>query len=293
MSIERMAVSSAGLVPRARSWLAGAAMAAVALHTGHGHAQIGPGLASEETVRAIMQKTTVHAEGLAAPRGLLITPAGDMYVAEQGRGTIARIGSDGRITRIGGFSQPHDIAIDARGNLYVADTGNQRIAIVTPERKVSTWVGDLKRPVDIVFNAAGELLVCEFTANRVTAFASPQKRRVVASGFKPHGLAIGADGSIYISDLTDRRIVHIGADGKTDNFAGEMAMSIGVVIGQSGDVYVAQRNAGKVVRLTKGGKKLTILDRLKSPRDPALDRDGNLYVAETATGRILKLAGRF
>jgi len=135
--------------------------------------------------------------------------------------------------------------------------------------------------------------VCEFTAHRVTAFASPQKRRVIVSGFQPHGLAIGTDGSIYISDLTDRRIVHVGTDGKADIFAVDMAMSIGIVIGQSGDVYVAQRDAGKVVRLTKGGKKLTILDRLKSPRDPVLDRDGNLYVAETATGRILKLAGRF
>lgn len=293
MPIERTVLSGADFAPRAMTWFAGVLMLASALHTNPAHAQIGPGLASEETVRAIMQKTTVHAEGLATPRGLLITPAGDMYAAEQGSGTIARIAADGKITRIGGFKQPHDIAIDAKGNLYVADTGNQRIAIVTPERKVSTWVGDLKRPVDIAFNSAGELLVCEFTANRVTAFASPQKRRVVASGFQPHGLAFGADGSVYISDLTDRRIVHIGTDGKSDTFATDMAMSIGIVIGQSGDVYVAQRDAGKVVRLTKGGKKLTILNRLKSPRDPVLDRDGNLYVAETATGRILKLAGRF
>jgi sugar lactone lactonase YvrE len=293
MRIERVTMATRGLVTRALSGLAGAVMVAAALHTGQARAQIGPGLASEETVRAIMQKTTVHAEGLATPRGLLITPTGDMVVAEQGGGTIARIAADGKVTRIGGFRQPHDVAMDARGNLYVADTGNQRIAIVTPDRKVSTWVGDLKRPVDIVFNAAGELLVCEFTAKRVTAFASPQKRRVIVSGFQPHGLAIGADGSIYISDLTDHRIVHVGADGKIDTFAVDMAMSIGIVIGQSGDVYVAQRDAGKVVRLTTGGKKLTILDRLKSPRDPALDRDGNLYVAETATGRILKLAGRF
>jgi sugar lactone lactonase YvrE len=292
MLIERMMVSTAGSVPRFRCWLAGAAMAA-ALYTGHGYAQIGPGLASEETVRAIMQSTTVHARGLSGPRGLLFAPGGDLLVAEQGGGTVARISPDGKIKRVGGFRQPHDVAIDAKGNLYVADAGNNRIAMVMPDGKVSSWVEGLKNPVDLAFNAAGELVVCEYGANRVVAYAAPDKRRVLLTGFKAHGLALAADGALYINDVSNKRVLKLVAGGKPEVMAEDMPLPIGIAIGQSGGLFVALREVGKVVRITKGGKKLTILDRLKSPRDPVLDRDGNLYVAETATGRILKLAGRF
>jgi glucose/arabinose dehydrogenase len=65
---------------------------------------------------------------------------------------------------------------------------------------VETYFGDLELPVDLAFNADGELFVCELRAGRVTAFKSPRKRRVVASGLgNPHGLAFGSSGVTCIN----------------------------------------------------------------------------------------------
>lgn len=65
----------------------------------------------------------VVATGLASPRGLVFGSAGELYVAEQSGGAVAKVTPDGRVTRIAdGFSDPHDIAIDANGDLYVADS---------------------------------------------------------------------------------------------------------------------------------------------------------------------------
>ena len=189
--------------------VAGVAMTLAALFFSAGAAAQVPGMVNEEAVRAIMQDTKLVAEGLAAPRGLLPMPNGDLVLVEQGAGTVTRISPDGGIKRIAGFKQPRDVAVDARGNLYVADAGNDRIAIVTPDGKVGIWVGGLKLPVDLAFNAAGELLVCEYNALRVVAYAAPQKQRVVASGFKPHGLDFGADGTLYIADRTNNRILKL------------------------------------------------------------------------------------
>src|SRR5438045_1768308 len=122
--------------------------AVLALAGSEAGAQLLPGLASEESVRAIVQETSVDAAGFPAP-----------------------------------------------------------------DRKVSTWVAGLKSPVSIIFNAAGELLVGEYAASRIVAFASPDKRRVIATGFRPHGLAIGSDGTLYASDLSNNKVVRIGANG--------------------------------------------------------------------------------
>ena len=43
---------------------------------------------------------TVFATGLAGPRGLLFAPSGDLFVAEQSGGAVARITPDGRVSRI-------------------------------------------------------------------------------------------------------------------------------------------------------------------------------------------------
>jgi sugar lactone lactonase YvrE len=114
---------------------------------------------------------TVFATGLNGPRGLLFSPSGDLFAAEQSGGTVARITPDGRANRIAkGFSAPHDLAFDASGYLYVADTGANRVARVSPDGSVTTYITGLNAPVDLAFHPNGELFVCELYAGTVTAY---------------------------------------------------------------------------------------------------------------------------
>lgn len=237
---------------------------------------------------------SVVADGLAGPRGLVFGPSGELYIAEQSGGSVAKLGRDGRVVRIAkGFSHPHDLAIDAQGNLYLADSGANRIARISPSGEVTTHIDKVQFPVDLDFNPRGELLICELYRGRVVAFKGQQMVRVVASGLSwPHGLAFGKQGEIFINENTGNRINKLTPGNPIQRFA-EVERPVGLAFGPSGDLYVAQPQVGKVSRIKPDGTVITLLKGLKEPRDPAFDAAGNLYVAETEAGRILKLTGKY
>ncbi len=237
---------------------------------------------------------SVFATGLDGPRGLLFGRAGELYVAEQNGGTVAKVGSNGDVQRIAsGFSSPHDLAIDGDGSLYVADSGNDRIARISPAGQVTTFIDKVPTPVDLDFNPQGELLVCELYRGEVVSFRGGKAGRVVAKGLSwPHGLAFGKGGETYINENTGNRIDRVDSAGKLRQFA-KVERPVGLAFGRSGDLYVAQPQVGMVSRVKPDGTRITLLEGLKQPRDPAFDAAGNLYIAETETGRILKLVGSF
>ncbi|HTJ85368.1 MAG TPA: hypothetical protein VL400_26805, partial [Polyangiaceae bacterium] len=103
----------------------------------------------------------VDAAGAAArfnrPYGSVVTPAGDLLVADQYNHVIRQIAPSGDVTTFAGdgvpdmidgaiasarFNLPQDLAIDAAGNVYVADTGNHRIRVIGVDGFVRTLAGD-------------------------------------------------------------------------------------------------------------------------------------------------------
>jgi streptogramin lyase len=247
-----------------------------------------PGAQAQTQVPAAYR---VFASALAEPRGLLIAPDGAMYVAEQRSGTIARIDTEGKITRIAqGLKAPHDLARDAAGNLFVAETGADRVARIDRNGAVTTFIDDLESPVDLDFAPDGDLWVCELTG-KVRAFSPQGRSRIVAELKGPHGLAFGASGTTYINDWRGNKVVKLEA-GQVRPFA-DVAGPVGLVIGASGDVYVTQPQAHRISRITPAGKTSEFARDLNEPRDPVFDRQGNLYIAETLAGRILVFSGKF
>lgn len=237
---------------------------------------------------------SVFATGLAEPRGLRFAPSGDLYVAEQKSGEIARINPAGSVTRIArGLAGPHDLALDADGNLYVAEMHANRVAMISRAGSVSTYIPNINAPVDLDFGPRGELFVCELYNGRVTAFKGRKFERVVASGLRwPHGLAFDPAGAIFINENTGNRIVKVAPTGAVQPFA-QIDRPVGLALGKSGDLYVAQPQVGKVSRVTSDGRVTVLFEGLNEPRDPVFDAAGNLYFAETMAGRILKVSGKF
>src|SRR3989304_6627153 len=237
---------------------------------------------------------TVFVTNLSGPRGLLANQDGSLSVAEETAGRIVRITSAGRIVQIaGGLKGPHDLESDARGNLYVAETGRNRIAQITPNGVVRSYIDGLNAPVDLAFNPQGGLLVWDFYGERVIAFKSPTDKRIVISGFRPHGLAFPRSGATIVNDITGSRGVRVSPDGKVDVIATKVELPIGGGIGPSRDLYVAARNAGPLLRITLSGIRTVLLYGLTTPRDPAFNAKGELFVAESDAGRVLKVTGRF
>ncbi len=107
----------------------------------------------------------------------------------------------------GQINGPEDVAVDSRGRMY-AGTGDGRIVRIDPAGAVSVVAETGGRPLGLMFDAAGDLIVCD--ADRGLLRVSPAGGiRVLATeaGGVPFrftdDLDIASDGRIYFTDASD------------------------------------------------------------------------------------------
>ena len=162
-----------------------------------------------------------------------------------------------------GFSEGP--AADAEGNVYFSDGKNDSIHLYRPGRGVTVFVNDSTDANGMMFNADGELVVCEGAAFRVVAFntATRTKRVLVGDGPRqfnePNDLAVDRRGGFY---FTDPNYKHRGQEPIKKQ-----------------DVYYGSPR-GKVKRVS---------DVCRTPNGILLSADGKtLYLADCTAGVIYK-----
>ncbi len=198
--------------------------------------------------------------------GIAVAPDGTLYVADQGNHRIRRVTPDGIITTVAGTVKgysgdngpavkarlfwPTSLAIGADGSLYFTDLGNYVV------RRISTS--------GIITTVAGM-----FLQDESREFGGDDGPALKAKFFDPTGLAVGADGSLYIADTGNHRIRHVGPDGIVRTLAGvaqkkeygdftgdgsparlaKLSYPIGLAFGPDGSLYFYdaqfQRGEGK------------------------------------------------
>src|SRR5689334_6452297 len=130
----------------------------------------------------------------------------------------------------------------------------------------------------------------------------------------PFGVAVGSDGSVYISDAGDQnRILRIAPDGNIASIAGGVEgygdgvgdkasfnSPSGIAVGPNGDLIVADTGNNRVRRVTIRGETSTIAGdggagyadgpanraQFNGPIAVAVDAYGNIYVADSYNDRI-------
>lgn len=195
---------------------------------------------------------------------------------------------------------PHDLLFDAEGNLLIADTYNQRIRRVDRSGVISTIVGNgkaelagdggaaleaaLNNPQSIAFDGEGRLLIAD-TFNHVIRRVNRNGVISTVAGTVPgHGgdggaatkaqinltmaVAVGNDGSIFISDAANSRIRRVTPDGIIQTIAG---------FGPAQDTY-GGGFAGD------GGAPAKA--KLFSATDLKFDAAGNLFICDSGNHRI-------
>ncbi|HZG87249.1 stalk domain-containing protein [Paenibacillus sp.] len=147
------------------------------------------------------------------------------------------------------FNEPSGLALDAKGNLFVSDTGNQRIRYIDFAAGTVTTVAGGGAYEDNALYAEG------FYVDGPAA---------EARFFSPKGLAVDAEGGLYIADSLNHSIRYL----------------------KDGNVVTVVGNAAGDYGKANGVDERAQLDR---PTDVAIAADGSLIVADTLNGKIRKV----
>lgn len=141
---------------------------------------------------------------LNGPRAVAVGPDGSIYVVERNGNTVRRIdfargaidrfagtgqrgyGGDGGPALAATFDGPKEIDIDKDGNVYVVDTENEAIRRIDAKTRVVTTVAGKGRTKTPGLGDGGPA--------------------TAATLGRPHGVAVGPDGAVYIGDTNSHRI---------------------------------------------------------------------------------------
>ncbi|WP_224999884.1 IPT/TIG domain-containing protein [Cesiribacter sp. SM1] len=243
------------------------------------------------------------------------------------------------------FYDPWDIAIDANGVMYVTDYDSHQIRKITPDGVVSTFAGStagfadgtgtaaqFNGPTAITTDAAGNVYVTEDVNHAirkitpdgvVTTIAGNGKDGdndgpvEIAKFGKPSGIAVDADGNLYIGDVNNHRIRKISPDGIVTTFAGSTAGyadgmgtaaqfngPTGLKIDAEGNLYVADSYGHRIRKITAAGEVTTLAGngsagyadgaaadaQFNEPWNVAVRADGAVLVADYLNHRIRMIA---
>jgi streptogramin lyase len=187
---------------------------------------------------------------LDAPIAVAVGPNGDVFIAEA-RGRIRRVAaSTGLISTFAGvgrnassgdggpataaeIDRPHGLSVAPDGTVYVADTYGGRIRRIDAATGTITSVvsGLTTLPVHVAVAPDGSLVVAEAQGAVVSRIGPTGARtRVIGTGRRgsggdggpalrafieePAGVAVAADGTIFVADLDGRRIRRVARDGR-------------------------------------------------------------------------------
>ena len=277
-----------------------------------------------------------------------VTPAGATSIFAGTAGNAGSLDGTGSAAR---FNQPGGLAFDAAGNLYIADTGNATIRKINAAGAVSTLAGDpaargnvdatgsaarFNHPVGLAVDAAGNLYVADtFThtvrkitsGGIVTTFAgtdaisgSSDGAGVAARFSGPSGVAVDANGTVYVADTGNATIRKITASGAVTTLAGLpgvggsndgtgsgalFSQPTNLAVDAAGTVYVADTGNALIRRITSSGVVTLLagvpgiaglsdgvgLDALlDQPHGLVLDGSGSLFVADSGNAALRKIA---
>jgi uncharacterized protein (TIGR03437 family) len=202
------------------------------------------------------------------PNGVAQDKSGNLYIADEASGRIRKvdastgiistyagggglgsIGDGGPATSAGftfGASFHVGLAVDGDGNLYIADAADNRVRKVNPAGVITTVAGASS------FGSPG------FSGDGGPATAAKLQ--------SPEGVALDAQGNLYIVDTGNGRVRKVDTNGVITTVAGN-----GVGPSQTGD----------------GGPATSAL--FSTPTDVAVDSQGNLYIADSGARTVRKV----
>ncbi|ASU35803.1 NHL domain-containing protein [Mucilaginibacter xinganensis] len=236
------------------------------------------------------------------PLGIVLDPAGNIFVADAGNGRVRKITPSGTVTTFAGgktgskngvgsaaeLTGACGITIDKANNLFVATGWYNQIRKITPAAVVTTVAGTGQKGTD---NGPGAVATFAYAMD----------------------LAFDQSGTLYVVDADGYDVRKVTPAGITSTFTGNSPVPVnglpgvatfykptGVVIGADGYIYVADAgnniirkvSADGVVSTYAGSGAAALRDgtlaaaAFNNPTGIAADQAGNLFVADSANNVI-------
>lgn len=155
---------------------------------------------------------------------------------------VAGSSGDGGQARQATLNSPHGIAVSPDGTAFVSDEANHKIRKIDPSGVITTYAG-----------------------TGTPGFSGDGGPATSAQLQNPMGLALGADGSLYVADSANSRVRRIAPNGTISTFAGTGTA------GYTGD----------------GG--LATAAQFKQPHALAIGPDQSLYITDTGSATVRRV----
>jgi RHS repeat-associated protein len=225
------------------------------------------------------------------------TPGLDVITTVAGNGDPSSSGDGGPATQAGA-GHPEHVAVGPDGSLYFAETLENRVRKVDPRGIITTVAG-----------------------NGVAGYAGDGGPATQAELYRPGGIALGRDGSLYIADWGNDRVRKVDPNGVITTVAGTGQEGLGadnrpatqsqlngpadVALGPDGSLYIVESSNDRVRRVGPDGIVMTVAGtggagfsgdggpatkaELWQPEGVTVGPDGSLYIADYYNNRVRKV----
>ena len=227
------------------------------------------------------------------------------------------------------FDHPSGVAVNS-GHIYVADRWNDRVQVFARNNRAyqatlgtgwGTANNQFESPSDVAVDTSSNIFVADFYNARVQEFNSSYvyQRTYGTTGVPyltdnnhynfPNGVAIAADGSMYVSEENGQRLIKRNADGSVAWAIGEAGARFpnwptdnahwqnpaDIALNAAGQIYVADQYDARVQIFNPNGTYAATLGGgsgsddsyvFSNPAGLKIDKNGYIYVTDSDRQRV-------
>ncbi len=217
----------------------------------------------------------------------LADPAGNPFPYTLHVRSIAQGPGDPITVRAQGLGRPVGLAVGSTGDVFAADVTGNRVVRISSQGVVTTFATGIQSPQSLAFDAFGSLLVSSGDGAVYRVTPQGHAMRFLTDAGTPFWIAVGPDGRIWLTDLSDQSVRRYSPTGRFEaRFDASLVGGFGpgpLAIAPSGEPYVS--NGTEIWKLVNGLPQRVLSDRVVLWAF-AFDMAGNIYAPAPAAGRI-------
>jgi hypothetical protein len=173
-----------------------------------------------------------------------VDPAGHLFVSDRAAHRLYCYRPDGSLYwkrggqgfEVNHFETPAQLAVDAAGRVYVSDEGNSRVAVwdgrgfpLQQRPRVSMLAWQMSKPGTLALGPDSSLILADGRGRLVRSDANGNLQGMTEDQTWPlvGGLAVDADGSLWVMDGAQGRLVHLASGSSPTGQPGLLAARVG------------------------------------------------------------------